>query len=383
MNAAANTVQAPAGKPGRDEDHYTYPRTGAKVTRVSTILSATISDAYLAAWYATEGGKFALDHLDELAALLALGRRDEAVALIAGAAPRITARKADTGTYIHDVIEALVLWATAPAGTGASITLPDIPDHLRGADYDGEPIEDVIAWLEDGFVAFVADWNPEFLHAEMTVFNIGLGVGGTLDIIVRIRDVAISDDGTTLVAAPGRSVILVIDVKTGRQKKRWKQQVAGYRRMTEAEPVPGELVPMPASDAVAILHLRRSYRRGYRLMVVSGREEADAWNRFRRRCEIYAGDKRDRDKPGRVVYPPLPDGTMPAPLLADLDGEVHGRILGPLLRALGDDATLADVAEFTREDLLAIDGIGPKTADAAAAMLADRGYDLAGTGKAA
>jgi hypothetical protein len=291
-------VPAPAGKPGRDEDHYTYPRTGAKVTRVSTILSATISDAYLAAWYATEGGKYAIDHLPELTALLAQGRHDDAVALIAGAAPRITARKADAGTYIHDVIEALILWATAPHGAGPGIALPDLPVHLAGADYDGEPIEDVIAWLEDGFVNFVADWNPEFLFAEMTVFNMGLGVAGTLDIIVRLRDVAISADGTRLVPAPGKSVILVIDAKTGRQKKRWKQQVAAYRKMTEAEPVPGELVPMPPTDAAAILHLRRSYRRGYRLMLVSGPDEAAAFNRFRRRCEIYFGDRRDHDKPG-------------------------------------------------------------------------------------
>jgi hypothetical protein len=376
-------VPVPPVKPGHDEDHYTYPLTGEPVVRVSKILSATESEAYLAPWYATKGGTYAVDHLDELTALLRQedGRR-KAIELIAGQAKAITGIKRDTGTYVHDVVERLIIWQAARGAAGAMVTLPDLPEHLRGEEYDGVPLEKVADEMTTGFLNFCSDWDPEFLAAEMTVFNMGLGVAGTLDMIILLRNVAISADGTRLVPAPGKTLILCVDTKTGRYyKKRFRKQLAAYRKMTEAlVPLHG-LIPMPRTGAGAILHLRPSYRRGYRLMLVSGAAEAAAWEQFRDRCKIYFADQAEPEKPGKVVYPPRPDGTMPEPLVADLDGEGYGRIIGPLTAALGDDATVADIASFTQVQIRRqARGIGDAAIGTVAKMLADHGHSFASPG---
>ncbi len=375
--SAVTDVPAPS-RPGHDDDTYTYPPTGEQYARVSTILSATESEAYLAGWYATQGGMYAVDHLDELAALVKAGKRGEAAALIAGQAQQITRRKADTGTYVHDVIEALIIYQ-GMGGAGALLSLPELPAHLRGQEYDGIPLELVADEMTTGFLNFVSDWNPRFLAAEMTVYNPDLKVAGTLDMIVELRDVAVSADGTGLAYAPGKTLILCIDAKTGKYyKKRFRKQVAAYRRMRQAKNPLGDLTDMPRTDAAAILHLRHTFSRGYRLMLVSGRAEARAWNGFRRRCEIYFGDKAEPEKPGKVIYPPLPAGGLPPSLVADLDGEGYGGIIGPLVKAFGEDVTVADVAAFTRADIRAhVKGIGDKNIEAVARMLADHGCAFA------
>lgn len=365
---------APASS-GRDCDHYVYPPDGRRLTRVSTILSGTSSEAYLAPWHGKMSAFYVFDHMAEIQRLLDEGRRDEALELVAGAAKRITELKSETGTHVHAVSEALIKCAAVSARASAAYAIPDLPPHLHGKLYDEDPIEDVIAAMCDGFLNFVSDWNPVFLASEMTVYNAAMGIAGTLDMIVLIRDAAISADGTGLVHAPGRNLILVIDIKTGKHyKAKWREQITGYRRMPECEPVRGEgLVPMMATDACAVLHLRHGFRRGYRVMLVTGRREAAAWNRFRRRCEIFFDLKSEPDKPGPVVYPPRADGTVQSPFIEDLDGEGYGRLIGPLTTAFGDDVTVADLDGFTDKDLLAIKGIGKVAVKQIAALVeADR-----------
>lgn len=358
-SAVADHPAPPPVTTGRDKEHYEYPTTGQHLTRVSKILSSTTSESYLAGWYGNTSAFYVFDHMAEIGALLAAGKRDEALALVGGAARRVTELKSDTGTHVHAVVEALIRSAAAPAGAGAAIALPDLPPHLHGALYDDDPIEDVVAAMCDGFLNFVSDWDPQFLFSEMTVYNLALGVAGTLDMIVLIRDAAISADGTGLVRAPGKTLTLVIDVKTGKHyKPTWREQITTYRRMPECEPVRGQgLYPMQPTDACAVLHLRKNFRRGYRLMLISGRREAAAWNRFRRRCEIHFGLKAEPDKPGPVIHPPGEDGTMPV-FVEELDGEGYGRIIGPLVAAFGDDVTVADLARFTAAELLKVTGIG-------------------------
>lgn len=350
----------PAVKTGRDREHYEYPTTGQHLTRVSTILSATTSEAYLAPWHARMGATYVFSHMAQISALLADGKHGEAMELVAGAAKRVTELKADTGSHVHAVVEALIRWAAAPASAGAALALPTLPPQLHGALYDDDPIEDVIAAMQDGFLNFAADWDPEFLASEMTVYNLPLGVAGTLDMIALIRNAAISGDGTRLLHAPGKTLTLVIDVKTGKiYKPTWREQITTYRRMPECEPVRGQgLHPMPPTDACAVLHLRKEFRRGYRVMLITGRREAAAWNRFRRRCEIFTGVKAEPDKPGPVIYPPRADGTAQSPFIADLDGEGYGRLIGPLTEAFGDDVTVADLADYTDAELLKVTGIG-------------------------
>ena len=123
-------------------------------------------------------------------------------------------------------------------------------------------------------------------------------------------------------------------MKTGRNPGvTWQEQIAAYRRSPECLLPMGEIAPMPQTDAGMVLHLRPEYERGYKLMLISGADDAAAWNRFRRAVEIYRGRKAAKAKPGKVCYPLREDGTIRQPLLADLDGEGYGRALSPLVKA--------------------------------------------------
>lgn len=354
---------------------YTHPVTGEQLMSVTTVLGATSGKPWLTAWAARIAAEYAVDNLQAVADLITQEGRDAAVDLVKDEAKRMRQRKADAGTYVHDVQEALILWAASPDRTGSDIALPSLPDHLEGAFYDNEPLGDVVAFMVDGFVAFVADWDPVFEAAEMTVFNLVLRVAGTLDMIVHLHGVALAADGR-IVAAPGNVLRLCVDTKTGKYLDATiPEQLASYRRMREALLPMGEVVPMPATDGAAVLHLRPEHVDGYRLMPISPADDAHAWNRFRRAVELAGGRSAVGPKPGKVARPPRADGTIPAPRLADLDGEGYGRALSALTKTGCTD--LDEIAAFTAEDLLAVKGIGAKTVDTARRILADHGLHLA------
>ena len=324
-----------------------------------------------------------------IAARAAQAGQDAAINLIKEQAGLIRDLKADTGTHVHDVVEHLILWAASPEGTGEDVTIPEIPEHLRGNLYDEEPIEDVIDWMVTGFTNWVTDFQPEFLASEMPVFNRDLRVAGTLDAIVALmgRDM---DNAGNLIARPGNRWIPCIDVKTGKNLDNTvKEQLATYRRMKQALLPMGELVPMPPTDAAAVLWLRPGFRRGYKFEPVSPRDDALGWNRFRRAYEVFTDGAEAGDKPGRPAYPLRPDGTVPSRRLEDLDGEGYDRAPGALARAGVND--LEFLATLTEEECLALKGVGPKSLPHIHRLLADHGMHLASatpdpvtsTGKAA
>lgn len=368
-----------------ESDSYVYPPTGECLTRVTTILDATDGkQRFLVPWSARLAAECAVDHLDLLEAVLS-GRamsvaakasgRKAAVDLAKGRATEIRDLKRDVGSYVHSVVETLILWQASPEGHGADLVLPELPGHLAGQDYDDDPVEIVADWMLEGFLNFVADFKPRFHYAEMTVFNYPLGVAGTLDMIVTLPGLAIGGAGRFI---PGGGVTPCIDVKTGRNPdKTWREQIAAYRHAPEADPSGfGDLVPMPATDAGAVLHLRPEHPRGYRLNLISGDADARAWNRFRRDVEIYQGRKEENAKPGKVCYPLRPDGTIQQPLIADLDGEGYGRALSPLVKAGIED--LEQLAAMDAGDCLAIKYVGGKVLDVIRIMLADHGLHLRG-----
>lgn len=356
--------------------HYTYPPTGEPFVSVTTVLGATHGKQnVLVPWSARLSAEFSVDNLDLIAETFASQGWQAAVDLVASQARRMREKKADVGKYVHAVAEALILWAASPDGTGRDIVLPTLPDHLADADYDGDPLDDVVDWMIRGFTNFVSGFNPEFEAAEMVVFHPGLKVAGTLDMIVVLHGRHLTADGR-LIPAPGNQLSVCVDIKTGKWlDETVQEQVAAYRRMTEALMPMGDLRPMPNTDAAAVLHLRPEFATGYRLIPVSPADDAKAWNRFRRAVELYQGRAECRPKPGRVAYPLRPDGAMPAPLLADLDGEGYGRVLRPLTNAGLVD--LDQVALLTASQLLEIKGIGEKTSDMVRRMLADHDLTLA------
>lgn len=366
--------------------NYIYPPTGQRLISVTTVLSATAGKPFLVPWSAKLAAEYAVEHLAELGEVVKTEGFDAAVKLAKDQAKIVRERKADAGSYVHSVVEALILWAASPEGTGTDIALPALPEHLEDVTYDGDPLPDVVDWMVTGFLNWVSAFGPQFEASEMVTFNVILGVAGTLDMIITLHGVAVGRDGR-LVPAPGKSVTLCVDVKTGRNLDvTVPEQLAAYRRMTEALLPMDEIVPMPSTDAAAVLHLRPEHADGYRLMLVSGADDAAAWNRFRRAVEIHAGRTGANAKPGKVCYPLREDGTMRSPRLADLDAEGYGRAPGALARAGVED--LDELAGMTAEECLDLKGVGEKSMPLIQRMLADHGMHLAddtvpATGKAA
>jgi hypothetical protein len=389
---------------------YPYPPTGELLTSVTTITGNTEAKQHiLVPWSGGLAVETTIDNLDTIVALLREGeqaeagairrgepaaearklrdaKRAEAIKLGKSAAERVRVRKRDAGKYVHKVAEALVLWQ-APCGCGSAkcthgsdLALPTLPGELAGTDYDGEPLEDVVAWMIDGFLNFVSDYGDRLaiLASEMTVYSTRHGYAGTLDLIIRLDGYAISpadpNGKHTLIAAPGRSVTLVVDIKTGHEEKSWPAQLAAYGRAEEARMPMGDIVPMPTADAGATLHLRREFPRGWKLRLIAGREDAAAWNEFRHAAALYRIRAERCAKPGRVVYALRPDGTMPAPRIADLDG--YGHAPSALTKAGVSD--LEQLAAMTAGDCLKVKRVGKKVLDDIRRMLADNGLHLAG-----
>jgi hypothetical protein len=367
-----------------DSRTYPYPPTGELLDSVTTVISGTDSKPWLRGWYGSTSMAWAVDNLEAVARTKALRGRKAAIDLGKDAAGQLRDIKADAGVYVHDVVERLILWAASPGRTGADIALPLLPDHLQDALYDGEPLADVVEFMVDGFLAFVAGFRPDFEAAEMTVYNQPLGYAGTLDMIVTLKGYALSF-GTgprgedEAVACPGSALVLCVDTKTGKSPEgTWKEQLAAYRRATECLLPMGDVRPMPSTDCAAVLHLRPEYPDGYSLQLVSAAKDEAAWSRFQRACGIYRERQEVKDKPGTAIRPLRDDGTMPGPRLCDLAAEGYGRALAPLRKALGETCEIADVAKFSEREILAVKGIGPALITTVRQMLADHGLHLAG-----
>jgi hypothetical protein len=388
MSEATTAVPAPVTNADGSR-YYEYPRTGEQLDSVTTIISGTNSKPWLKTWAANVSSAWAVDNLDYLARVLAEQGRDAAVRLARDEAERLRTLKSEAGVYVHDVQQALILWAASPGRTGTDIAIPLLPEHLQDAWYDlgggkSKPLAEVVDDMVDGFLAFVSHFNPEFLATEMTVYNQPLGWAGTLDMIIVLRGYAISrgtgpKGADEIVACPGGVLVICVDTKTGKDPEgTWKEQLAPYRRALECLLPMGELYPMPDTDCGAVLHLRPDYPDGYCLMLVSAGEDEAAWERFCKAASIYRDRQKVKDKPGPSIRPLRADGTMPGVRLCDLTGDGYGRALAPLRKALGADAELAQVARFTDADLLEVKGVGPKLIGAIAEMLADHGLPRPG-----
>ena len=98
---------------------YTYPPTGDQLVSVTTVLSDTQGRPWLSGWAARLAAEYAIDHRDLLDALVSTEGRAAAVTLAKDQARQIRDLKADAGSYVHAVVEALILWAASPEGTGS------------------------------------------------------------------------------------------------------------------------------------------------------------------------------------------------------------------------------------------------------------------------
>ena len=391
------TVPAPAAAEvsvTRDDDsrYYPYPPTGELLDSVTTIIGATNSKPWIAKWHGSTSTAWCVDNIGRVARVKRLEGRKAAIDLGKDAAERIRDIKSDVGVHVHDVQQALILWAASPGRTGTDIAIPLLPEHLEKATYDlgdGRPepplLRDVVDWMVDGFINWVSAFNPRFEATEMPVYNQPLGYAGTLDAIIALDGYALST-GTgpkgadEVIASPGSALKLCVDTKTGKAPEgTWKEQLAAYRRATECQPATIEgLYPMPPTDCGAVLHLRPDYPDGYSLTLVSARDDEEAWETFSDAARVYRRRQVVKDRPGPAIRPLREDGTMPGYRLCDVIGMGYGRALAPLRKALGADAELSAVAEFTAAELLKVKGIGPKLIDVIREMLADHHLALKG-----
>lgn len=325
---------------GLNEDYSSHwyidpsdPEAG-RFESVTSIISAANAKPWLTDWSAKIAAGYAIEKHDEIGRLIAdfgpLAARD----LVKTEARRRREQKAELGSYVHDVIEALILGAP----------LPLIPDHLIDLEIDGEVVDpDAMA---DGFLAFVADHDPIFHLAEATVCDRLRGTAGTLDIVCEFPRFPVGHRLALLDAKSG----IVLDKTMG-------AQLAGYRYSTEVwlDDL-GTKAPMVPVDWAGILHLRPEYATGYKLFETPAGPAELAW--FDAMVTQYhMGRELSSKLVRKALYPPLPDGSQPAPMLEDTSLRCR-----KVLIAAGY-VTLDDVA-LPSPTLLAIKGIGPKAVEA-------------------
>ena len=304
---------------------YIDPETNAELNSVTTVLGATTSKPWLVAWAAKLAAEFAVEQHTLVGSVIAEAGTPAAVALVKGAAQARREEARERGTFVHDIVEALIL----------DTPLPDFTDQPD------------IAPFASAFIDWCIEWQPRFLAAEATVANPRDGWAGTLDIIAYL---------------PSLGAVHEIDVKTGENlDSDMIVQVGTYKEATEVWLPLGRKVPMPKVDGCSILHIRPGRAR---LVDVTDQVTPDTYVEFLERLALLRRyDVRPR-KIGTVRYPLQPDGTPGSPYLEDL-----GVVLWDKLRQHGI-VTLADLATQTAADLRSVDGIGPKRVDAYRDILA-------------
>jgi hypothetical protein len=312
--------------------------------------TATATEEYSAEWdgeFNDAGDKVIIKYGEakKLSALIKKQADKKVTEFITQGAIGLSEIKADIGSHQHHILEALVL----------DEEIPDVPDHILGIEVDGEIIDEhTHDDISDGLLQFFTDYpNAVVKMAEATVANPELGTAGTLDLIVWFPD-GLKIDGVTYYT-------LLIDLKAGKWlKDQIRMQLAAYRYSTEVWlDFLGNTAPMPAVDGAAVLHLRRTYDAGYKLILVDS--SIEQFERFCAKVQMLETTAEQPKQFGEVIYPPLPDGSQPLPLIEDIDTAGFSRYRSPLKKA--NLRRIDDLVHFTIEELQGLGGIGPKAVE--------------------
>jgi len=337
-----------------DHKHYSHPKSASLYLSVTYVIGSCTSKPWLAPWAAKTAAAYAVDFYQHWMTTFRAGGRDAAIKEITRIAAANRDLKAKIGTYEHDVFEALLL----------DQPIPGIPDDLEGklVEFDGELVVIDQEWLDtiaDGLLNFISDFGWRAVAAECTVASDEHEAAGTIDAMGRCDVLG--------------SKMVLLDVKSGALLgPEVLAQLGPYARFPHLWLRSGDVVRKPAVDLAAILHLRASYSRGYKLITVT-QEELDLgwawWLKCREQLEI---SKNVPAKFGQVLYPPLVDGSQPPPMVEDLRSYAGcSRAVAPLVAA--GLVWLSDIAELHRADVAAIKGVGPKTITALSEVMAESG----------
>lgn len=188
-----------------------------------------------------------------------LTERDLALRWVKGAADRHRDAAAARGSDVHGQAEQFVL---KHARESTRLL-------LEGVELDPWP-EEIRGW-QPGYVSWINRFQPEFLAAEVTVFNRPQAYGGTLDTIVRLTFTeearwALSEMFPVLLERAYLDVI--VDYKTGNDVyAEVGLQLAPYARAQFIGHPDGRTeLPMPHVDAGAVLHLRQDGTHRFRFV---------------------------------------------------------------------------------------------------------------------
>lgn len=243
--------------------YYADNESGDRLRSVTTILSGGVPKPGLVHWAGNTCTDAAIEAIPQLAAASRFPDQLEDLRIwIRRAHTRKKEERAEVGSLVHGVIEARLL------GT-------ELPEIIRSGETEWRTDGPELAPFLERFLAFEADWAPEFRSSEMVVANPVDGYAGTLDYTIAATGLI----GRALVNAgyvidPEQD--LMGDSKTGGEWGRLTAaghvhgvypeaglQMAAYRRATVCWLRDGQKVPMPATNEVGVvLHLRPE---GYRL----------------------------------------------------------------------------------------------------------------------
>lgn len=200
---------------------YVDPDTGEKVPGVTSI-SGSLPKDFLKWWVAKLTAEAGVDHLGELVGI-ALRDRGAAVDFLKRAHLRATGGAAERGTKVHEILEEL-------ARGGKPRYHPDFKGYVAG------------------FEAFCAEFNPEWLFLEQTVWS-EAGYAGSFDAIAEVgpedaRETVLVDFKTTK-SGVHADVALQLNAYAHAEWMVTPNNDGGLDR-----------TPMPELDGLAVLHLR-------------------------------------------------------------------------------------------------------------------------------
>lgn len=254
-----------------------YHRNGRDYTSVTTNISASRGSG-LEQWTASEVARYTAQHPDEVAQLVEEKGWVAAYYWLRGIPARHADEAARVGTDVHEAVAQEI--------------------------YAGQPIsvaEELAPYLRQ-WRRFVAAYQPEILHSEVTVYSNTYGYAGSLDLICRIDGFGVG----------------LVDIKTGDSLHGHDiaMQLAGYAN-ADYMAIDDEAFPLPRFDWHGVLHLRSDY---YELVEIdAGRE---AFLAFLATQQIATWRIRHAHKTlGRVAAPAV--ASHPDDPFAGLDGTAH------------------------------------------------------------
>lgn len=191
--------------------HYRHPVTGDEVPSVTSVIDCLAKPA-LVGWASKETARYAFRNRKALAAL---DDEEAALDLLKGAPYKTREKRADVGSTVHAIAEALA---------------QDEPLPEFGSEEES---------YANGFLQWVADHDVRFHAVEVTVFDVEGGYAGTFDFDADVDDRRVIGDHKT-----GKGVYDEVAL-----------QLAALSWAPE-QVVDGEVVSPPHYDGAVVVHLK-------------------------------------------------------------------------------------------------------------------------------